>query len=731
MSSVKTAFFVLCLTLSASAQTYRFQDGGMTRTFVVEEQPASASAVEGAPIQEPQLILYEVGAKKTEYSKRIATKQVLIKLKPGTDLAAFAEKYNIVLADSPSYAPGFYVFETPTAFGALTLSETLRNDPEVLSAEPMLARKHKKKVIPNDPQFTNQWHLLNTGQNGGTAGIDINVTNVWETYQGTGIIVGVIDDGLEWTHEDLTNRVNSALGKDWVSGDNDPSPNLSAGDSHGTSCAGLIAAQANNAIGVSGVAPKSTLAGLRLVSDEANVDDGQEAAAFYHSNQVIHIKSNSWGPFDTGNLVEGPGTLAAAALQTGAETGRNGKGTVFVWAAGNGYQNDDNANYDGYANSIYTIAIGAVDDNGLSCSYSEAGAPVVVCAPSGDSYYGNQDITTTAVENGYRSNFDGTSAATPQIAGVVALMLEANPNLGWRDVQEILISTAWKSDPNTYAEWATNSAGFHFDYFYGAGLTDAEAAVNIAETWVNLGTHTNVSVVYSNLPINIPDNSTSGITNTFTITEAFRVEHAVLTANIAHTARGNLKIALTSPSGMESVLAEVHNDANDNYTDWSFSSVRHWGEDSAGTWTAHVSDETAGNTGTLNSLTLTLYGTHDSDSDLIDDTWEVENFGSITNANLTTDTDNDGSRDYDEWRTGTQPTNAASKLSIDIIQTGADEKIGWQSVAGKTYTVEISTNLMESFQPLETNLVATPPQNVLTNLPALRSAFYRIVLETD
>jgi hypothetical protein len=309
--------FALLLLLACGrveAQTFSIRDGGMKRTFVVEEIPAGVAAAQEEPSAEPELVLYEQGVKKTEYTKRTVTRQILVELKPGTDPAALAKKYGTTLAGSPSYAPGFHILETSTAFDALTLAETLRNDPNVLSADPLLTRKMQKKSIPNDPLFTNQWHLLNTGQNGGTAGVDVNVTNVWESYQGSGIIVGVVDDGLEWTHEDLTNRIDSALGKDWVSGDNDPSPNLSAGDSHGTSCAGLIAAQANNAIGISGVAPQSTLAGLRLVSDEAEVDDSQEAEAFAHSNQVIHIKSNSWGPFDTGDIVEGPGTPSLRLL---------------------------------------------------------------------------------------------------------------------------------------------------------------------------------------------------------------------------------------------------------------------------------------------------------------------------------------------------------------------------------------------------------------------------------
>jgi len=729
MSPCKQTLLALCFAATAGAQTYRIHDGGMNRAFVVEEVPATMAVTKDAPSEEPQIILYEAGAKKTEYSKRIATKQILVELKAGTDPAALADQYDITLLDSPAYAPGFHIFEATTAFDSLTLAETLRNDPDVLSAEPLLARKHQKKNIPNDPQFTNQWHLLNTGQNGGTAGVDVNITNVWETTQGSNILIGIIDDGLLETHEDLSNNVNTVLGKDWIDGDNDPSPKSAYNDTHGTPCAGVAAGRGNNNLGIAGAAPQATLVGLRLVSDEAAVNDQDEAEAFAHSNSLIHIKSNSWGPDDNGTTIEGPGTLAAAALKTAAETGRGGKGTLFFWAGGNGFQNGDNANYDGYVNSIYTIAIAAVSDQGLSTDYSEPGACLVVSAPSDSD--GRQGITTTSADGAYEDNFGGTSAATPLAAGVGALILEANQNLGWRDVQEILMRTAWQSHVNTFAEWETNSAGFHFDHYYGAGLIDAAAAVALSKTWINLGAHTNISLSLTNLNQSIPDNNNGVVTNIFSISDDFRVEHVTLSVSITHTRRSDIEIWLTSPDGMTSQMA-YHN-ANDDADDlnWTLSTVRNWGENSQGDWVINVSDNYAGDSGTVNSLTLTLYGTHDADSDLIDDTWEVDHFGSITNANLSTDYDGDGSSDYDEWRAGTQATNAASKLSIDTVQAGIDGQIGWQSIAGKTYTLELSTNLLSGFQTLETNITATPPQNVFTDLPADNPAFYRILLETN
>ena len=554
---------------------------------------------------------------------------------------------------------------------------------------------------------------MNSGQNGGTAGVDINISNVWNTYQGSNIVIGIIDDGLDLDHEDLVANLNTNI--DWDFNYNDAVPQAESGDTHGTPCAGVAAGRGNNGLGISGAAPRASLVGLRLISLAAS--DSQEAGALSHSNSLIHIKSNSWGPSDDGKTLAGPGTLAAAALKSGAESG-----TLFFWAGGNGFAEGDNANYDGYANSIYTIAIAAVSDQGLSSDYSELGACLIVAAPSSSN--GRQGITTTSANGNYESNFGGTSSATPLAAGVGALMLEANPNLGWRDVQEILMTSSRKNDASD-SEWISNAAGFHFNHKYGAGLIDAEAAIDLSTTWTNLGVYKNISYSLTNLNQSIPDNNITGITNTFYITQNFRVEYVTLTTEITHTYRSDIEIWLTSPSGTQSQLAWRNDDSVDNLN-WTFSTVRNWGETSSGDWVVTILDNYAGDTGTINALTLALYG---SDGDDIDDTWEVEHFGDTITVNNSSDTDSDGSSDYDEWIAGTQPTNAASTFAIETLSP--EQKICWTSISGKIYMIEYTTNLLNGFQPLETNIIATPPQNIFTNLPPEDQAFYRIFLETD
>jgi subtilisin family serine protease len=191
---------------------------------------------------------------------------------------------------------------------------------------------------------------------------------------------------------------------------------------------------------------------MRLIA--AATTDAREAEAMTYLPQLIEIKSNSWGPNDTGILLEGPGPVTLTALQTATSSGRGGKGSIILWAGGNGGDVQDNSNHDGYANSIYTIAIGATDSAGRQSYYSEPGSNLVVCAPS-SGITDTLGITTTdrtgtlgyntastASGGDYANDFGGTSSATPSATGVVAVMLEKNPNLGWRDVQEIVIRTA-------------------------------------------------------------------------------------------------------------------------------------------------------------------------------------------------------------------------------------------------------------------------------------------------
>ncbi len=592
------------------AQTIQVWDSGQPRTYQVPDKAA-------AP--QDQTLLRE--DRRGKLRLRHLTPDVLVHLASNADAAATAAESGATAYRVTRLRKDHYLFQAADAASTLKLVEKLRQIPNVLGAEPVLARQRVRKFIPSDPLFTNQWHLVNRGGNGALAGIDLHLTNTWDTYRGQGIVIGIVDDGVDLAHPDLAAHIDPSLGYDWNDRDNNPSPHPTLGDFHGTECAGCAAAIGNNGAGVTGVAFEATLAALRLISLAST--DITESEAILFKNQQIDIKSNSWGPDDDGQTLEGPGPLATAALAESVRSGRGGKGTIFVWAAGNGLDVHDNANYDGYANSIYTIAVGSISDQGQQTDFSEPGACVVLVTPSGS--FGRPSITTTDLQGAigvnktglpddyadldYTSTFVGTSASTAIAAGGIALILNANPNLGWRDMQEILLRSSTVVDEHD-SDWDVNAAGIHVNHKYGAGLMNIDNSVALARGWQNLAPQTNLTVLQTNLNLAIPDNDPNGVTVNFDLSQtSLRVEQVTLTASIAHSFRGNLAITLTSPSGMQSRLAELHNDPGSNYVQWTFMSVRHWGETSQGNWQVRVADLQAGDTGAIQSLELNLYGT--------------------------------------------------------------------------------------------------------------------------
>jgi subtilisin family serine protease len=177
-----------------------------------------------------------------------------------------------------------------------------------------------------------------------------------------------------------------------------------------------------------------------------------EASSLSHEPQHVDIYSNSWGPNDDGVTVEGPGPLARKAFLDGIQKGRQGKGSIYVFASGNG-GSSDGCNCDGYTNSMYTLSIGAVDSHDDEPYYNERCASTHAVTYSSGS--GGPAIVSVDLHNGCTSSHSGTSAAAPLAAAMVALVLQANGGLTWRDVQHVVISTAEKINPGDDS-WITN-----------------------------------------------------------------------------------------------------------------------------------------------------------------------------------------------------------------------------------------------------------------------------------
>lgn len=229
----------------------------------------------------------------------------------------------------------------------------------------------------NDPIFKEQWHLYNPVQ----VGHDVNVTDVWmQGITGHNATVAIVDDGLDMYSDDLKDNYFAEGSYDFNDHTLEPKPRL-ADDKHGTRCAGEVSAVRNNVCGV-GVAYDSKIAGIRILSKL--ITDADEAVAMNYAYQHNQIYSCSWGPPDDGKSMDAPGLLIKKAMLNAVQNGRGGKGSIYVFASGNGAAAEDNCNFDGYTNSIYSITVGAIDRKGNHPYYSEhCSAQLVVTYSSG------------------------------------------------------------------------------------------------------------------------------------------------------------------------------------------------------------------------------------------------------------------------------------------------------------------------------------------------------------
>lgn len=491
----------------------------------------------------------------------------------------------------------------------------------------------------DDPLLPQQWHLYNTGQSGGTPGEDLNVAGpagAWALgTKGQGVRLAIVDDAVETVHPDLApnfSLTDTASYFNYLFPGSPPLPYYLDED-HGTSVAGIAVARDGNAEGGAGVAPRASLGAYNALATNLDADI---ADALRRDPDATGVYNNSWGSPDNGVLNPAEASFAAA-IESGIANGRRGKGSIYVFPAGNGgcylkYADgscavSDNANFDGYVNKRGVIAVCAVDDNGVAPRYAEPGANILVCGRSGNDRIG---ITTTTPQGAYRSDFSGTSTSTPMVSGVVALMLNANPELTWRDVRLILAQTARRNDPADPG-WTTDF-GLHFNPKYGFGAVDAAAAVTSARTWTSIDGGSALMKKCGPYDRNfspaleIPDNAATPVTNSIDASACgiTQIEFVEVRFKATHPYAGDLRVELISPNSLVSLLANdrVCNLDGDNTADscgsyddpalpasgWQFGSVRHMQEPAAGSWTLRVTDMQPQDKGTWLSWGLTIWG---------------------------------------------------------------------------------------------------------------------------
>ncbi len=528
--------------------------------------------------------------------------------------------------------------------------------------------------LRTDPLYGYQWHLNNTGQtnfatNAGTAGQDLNVDSVIvDGITGNGVVVAVVDKGLELAHEDLVDNIVSGS-YDFANSDQDPTRSANVGD-HGTSVAGIIASKGWNNKGGRGVAPNASLIGYNILEDGSNPTYAQVWGTSPPVSVNVDIYNNSFGiSYGTGettyDLQDSLSGTILDVLKYGVESLRNGKGALYVYSAGNGFKTNSTATcgtnlscsetiIDNKKNQVYTIPVAALDADGIKTTYSTPGASNWISGFGGESGFNSSYVSGYATgtdkpaimtldqsgcsqgfvsepgkietygsnispnafnvhetpnsENAdcnYTSTFNGTSSAAPTVSGVVALMLEANPELTWRDVKHILATTADKVDEsrsfdqqgvNQYS-WIQNAAGYEHHKWYGFGKIDAAEAVSTAKTYTanSRGTFSIVESSSGSVDVTIDNSGANAVAQaavTKTLGSNNFVEYVKVEVLFNHGVPRSLGIRLQSPDGTVIPIMQPYTNvsADASGTLFDIGVAGFYGESVEGNWTMYVND---------------------------------------------------------------------------------------------------------------------------------------------
>lgn len=544
----------------------------------------------------------------------------------------------------------------------------------------------------SDPRYAGQWHLNLLG----------DIEAIWENYSGAGVSVAVYDDGMDQSHVDLAANYDASRhynGRLYDNGLHDTSE-----DGHGTSVGGLIAAALNGVggVGVAWGAQLTSVDYLGTVQSAAwnvQLDVLEYASTFDIVNQSYGVTPDYDINADAGDTGSWAYDEAQAFLYA-ATNGRDGLGTILVKAAGNeanSYLADYGilGNAQGEAhNTLHTvITVGAFEEDGSVAYYSNYGHNLLISAPAASN---TTDRTGSAgYESGaYTDDFGGTSAATPVTAGVIALMLEANPDLGYRDVQTILALSAAQTgsdygagaDGYEVGRWMAlggetwNGGAMTFHQNYGFGAVDAFAAVRMAEVWglykggVAATQNTQISMSYSDYPnAVIRDNGHADAT--ITVNAGQVIEHVYVTVDIQHTFAADLVVDLITPDGEVINLADREGGDVGIASDWTFGVASLRGMSSDGVWTVRVTDTSAGDTGRLYDVGLEFLGADEH----ADDIWTVtEDFRALQAVEAARGR-------FSDTNGGSDTLNAVALQEDVVLSLGDDDIDGVLNVGGAVW----------------------------------------------
>ena len=531
-------------------------------------------------------------------------------------------------------------------------------------------------MTPNDSYYNLQWHFASIG----------DIKRVWDDYNGAGVHVGVYDAGIDFTNPDLAGQEDPSrrVVIDGVALDGNP---YGSSTYHGTSVAGLIAASGNNGVGVVGVAWGASLTSVNIFDTRspiyANATDLTGFMSSLHQMTNFDVTNNSWGAspeYSDDTNVNSDGserqrqTVEYAYVSA---NGRAGLGTVIVQSAGN---DSVESNGDNLASSRYTITVAAARQDGFASSYSNYGVDVLVTAPgseipgtivttdrTGDAGFYVSGGPSFDGSGNYNGKFNGTSASAPIVTGVVTLMLEANPDLGWRDVQNLLAQSATRTGSaigaasaglNENGLWLINGAdgwnggGAHFSVDYGYGMVNAYNAVRMAEAQAYHSPVAQTSANERSLSTGTLDATRTIAANattfySFTVSGDLDIEHVDLTLGLTVNEIKKLTITLISPDGTPMRVHDgslgLPEGASPNLL-WTYGIDGLRGELTAGTWTVSIENRGT-NAQTLNSVKLEAFGSTPSTDDVTHYTDEFSDMVALAGARAIL-ADTDGGTDW-------------------------------------------------------------------------------------